>query len=110
MLDIETLEMVRDSARRFTDTKTDHAALRAGRNILPWKDAPLLAEMAELGWFAMLVPAEEGGLGLDLSAAAEIVRELGRGLLGEAIVPLGVLAPLTVLRSDNSLLRRELLE
>ncbi|MFP1645997.1 acyl-CoA dehydrogenase [Pontitalea aquivivens] len=109
MLDVEMLELVRDSARRFVEARINHTRLREGRNQLPWTDAARLPEMAELGWFATLIPTEHGGLGLDLTAASAIAEELGRGLLGEALVPLAVMAPLAVLGGENTKLRAEIL-
>jgi alkylation response protein AidB-like acyl-CoA dehydrogenase len=40
---------------------------------------PLLAKMAELGFFGLIIPEEYGGLGLDFSTFAEIQIELSQG-------------------------------
>ena len=106
MIDGETLQLVRDSARSFVDAQFDHATLRSGRNRLPWWGQAHLAEMASLGWFSVLIPEAQGGLGLDLAAACGVARELGRGLLGEPFVPLAVLAPLVVLGAPESAAQR----
>ena len=105
----DDVALVRDSAVTFANRHRDHAALRAGREHLPWHDERRLAEMASLGWFAALLPEDHGGLGLGLDAMAAIVEELGVALLAEPLVPLAVLAPRLILRSDKGDLRDQLL-
>jgi alkylation response protein AidB-like acyl-CoA dehydrogenase len=63
------------------------------------------ATLTEMGWFAMTVPEEQGGLGLGQSAVAAIHYELGRALVpGPAI---GQMAAIEVLAATG---QNELLE
>ena len=109
MSNLDAIELVRDSAQRFSSAHRDFSALRAARNTLPWAGKEVLAEMAELGWFGTLIPEAYGGIGLDLAPMASIAAELGKSLAGEPLVPLGVLAPLAILHCTNDAMKAELL-
>lgn len=77
----ETLEMVRDQFRRFTEEQ-----------VLPYahewhlKDEliPLdvINQMAELGVFGLTIPEEYGGFGMDKIAMCVVSEELSRGYIG----------------------------
>ena len=55
--------------------------------------SPKLArDMAEMGWFAMLLPEEAGGLGLGTRAAGLVAEETGRNLTPSPFLSSGVLA------------------
>ncbi len=79
-LNDETLEMIQDQFKKFTDEK-----------IIPFahewhlKDALIpdstLKEMAELGVFSIAIPEENGGLGMGKTAMCVVTEELSRGFL-----------------------------
>lgn len=54
-------------------------ALRDGDDPLGYS-AALMADMAEMGWFAMLMPEDAGGLGLGTRQAGLVAEETGRNL------------------------------
>lgn len=72
-------EELRSSAARLLTDKVDRRA--------PWSEEEtnqppdgLYGEMANLGWFMLTVPAENGGLGQKFAALAPIYEEMGRAL------------------------------
>ena len=58
--------MLRESAADFVRGSTDTKKLRERGGTLPGYEPALLRQMAELGWFGILVPRTHGGLGLGL--------------------------------------------
>ena len=50
-------------------------------------DAACWREMADLGWMAIAVPDEFGGVGLSLTETVPIVEQMGRNLLASPFVP-----------------------
>jgi len=70
----------------------------------------LVARMRELGLFGALVPADYGGLGLDVSTYARIVEELCRGFMSLAgVVNSHTMAALIVLQHGTDEQKRRLL-
>jgi alkylation response protein AidB-like acyl-CoA dehydrogenase len=70
----------------------------------------LVARMRELGLFGALVPADYGGLGLDVSTYARIVEELCRGFMSLAgVVNSHTMAALIVLHHGTEEQRQRLL-
>ena len=79
--------MLRESAADFVRGSTDTKRLRERRGTLPGYDAGALRQMAELGWFGILVPEAHGGLGLGFAEMAVVLQELGKGLMADPMVP-----------------------
>ena len=70
----------------------------------------LVARMRDLGLFGALVPAEYGGLGLDVTTYARVVEELCRGFMSLAgVVNSHTMAALIVLHHGTDEQRRRLL-
>ena len=66
----EEQQMLQASARRFF---ADHHPLARARRALPWSDAAqpqLWADMANMGWMALLLPEAHDGLDLGLVEAS----------------------------------------
>lgn len=77
----EEQQMLQESARRFF---ADHHPLARARRALPWSDAAqpaLWADMAAMGWMALLLPEAQGGLDLGLVEASLVAEEAGRQLV-----------------------------
>lgn len=74
----EDLQMMRDQMRRFVDDRiAPHAhEWHLQDALLPM---PVIAEMAELGVFALTIPEAYGGLGLGKTAMCLVSEELSRG-------------------------------
>jgi alkylation response protein AidB-like acyl-CoA dehydrogenase len=73
-------EEIRRSVRDFVEAEVRPIANDLDRNSqeIPEK---ILKHMAELGYFGVIFPAEDGGLGLDYISMAIVTEELSRGWL-----------------------------
>jgi alkylation response protein AidB-like acyl-CoA dehydrogenase len=99
--DLDTIALLRDSAERYT---ADHygflqraAFLDAeGFNPKAWRD------YAELGWLALRLPEEEGGLDADATAIGAVMEVVGARLLLEPILASAVLGTGLVLRQGSA--------
>ena len=84
----EEQEMLKDSARRFMQDKQPLLALREsikgtedpyfGENRTGSYDKAAWNEMVGLGWTALAVPEEAGGVGMNLVTAIAVAEEVGR--------------------------------
>ena len=76
----EEHEEIRRSVRDFVETEVMPIANDLDRQN---KEIPsiILKKMAELGYFGLIFPAEEGGMGLDYISMAIVTEELSRGWL-----------------------------
>ena len=73
-------EFIRRSVREFVEAEIKPIANDLDRQN---KEIPerILKQMAELGYFGVIFPAEEGGMGLDYISMAIVTEELSRGWL-----------------------------
>lgn len=76
----EQLEL-RRSARRFLDQHAPLPRVRAAMQTERGWDPELWLRIGELGWPALIVPEDYGGLGFGAVELAALVEELGRALL-----------------------------
>ena len=90
------LQMFRDSAAGFLGAADQRQRFRRLEASGGGLDRACWEQLAELGWFSLLVPEEDGGLGLGLAEVAAIAQEAGRHLLPEPLVDAGV-QPLALL-------------
>lgn len=100
---------LRDAAQRLVADRTDHHRTRHLRRTLPGHDTVLADTFAELGWFAILVPEADGGIGLGLSEMAALLRELEKGLMAEPLLTQAVLAARVLVQAPAGLTRSALL-
>ncbi|GAB4136436.1 MAG: acyl-CoA dehydrogenase family protein [Sphingomonadales bacterium] len=77
----ETLEMIRDQFRRFTDDKVKPHAHQWHLDDVLIPDA-IIQEMADLGVFGLTIPEQYGGAGLGKMAMCVVSEELSRGYIG----------------------------
>ncbi len=73
-------EALRDQARRFLEAKSSRAAVRAVMNAGSGTDTALWSEIVALGWTALRIPEEHGGLGLSVLELCVLAEEAGRAL------------------------------
>jgi alkylation response protein AidB-like acyl-CoA dehydrogenase len=96
------------AVRRFVDKEVIPAA-----SAFEHADAyphELVARMRELGLFGALVPAEYGGLGLDVQTYARVIEEICRGFMSLAgVINSHTMAALIVLHHGTEEQRRRLL-
>lgn len=103
--------MLRDSARKLLKDTVDASALRAmlaKSHVEAYETSPqpvafdqgLWRRMVDLGWTAVAVPEEAGGMGMKMVAVAALVEEIGKACLPS---PLGsTLAATLVVRECAS--------
>ena len=79
-LEDETLEMIQDQFKKFTDEKITPFAheWHLKDELIP---DDTLKQMAELGVFSIAIPEEYGGLGMGKTAMCVVTEELSRGWL-----------------------------
>ena len=77
----ETLEMIRDQFRRFTEDKVKPHAHQWHLEDVLIPDA-IIEEMAALGVFGLTIPEDYGGAGLGKMAMCVVSEELSRGYIG----------------------------
>jgi len=89
------------AARELLDARASSAAVRAHIGSgAPW-DAELWAAMLDQGWGSVLIPTEQGGLGLGLVEAAVLCEEIGRHVAPAPFAP-HVLASDALMRAGEA--------
>lgn len=73
-------EALRDQARKFLAERADRSKARAVMESGTSHDAALWAEIVALGWPALRIPEEHGGLGLSVLDLCVLAEEVGRAL------------------------------
>ena len=73
-------EALREQARRFLEDKSPKAKARAVMDSGDAYDRALWQEIVDLGWTALRIPEEHGGLGLSALELCVLAEELGRAL------------------------------
>jgi len=104
----EQINMLRESAADFVRRGADMKGLRERRGQLPGYDAAMLRHIVELGWFGILVPEQQGGLGLGFAEMSVVLQELGKGLMAEPVLP-ALFAGRVIQHASNEALKERLL-
>ena len=82
----DTQEMIRDGARRFLADSLDPDAVREVEASADGVNPEIWAQMAELGWTALALPADIGGGGGGLADLCVLAEELGRAAASTPLV------------------------
>ena len=106
----DSIQAFRDSARDFLGRADQLKRLRKLRAASPGFERGVWREIADAGWLSILVPEEQGGLGLGLREVAAIAEEVGRCLMPEPFAGAGVQSVAALCRVPESELRNTLLE
>jgi acyl-CoA dehydrogenase len=72
-----------------TEFARDRSPMAKVRSLMASKtgfDAGVWREMADLGWMAIIVPEEYGGVGLSLAETVPVVEQMGRSMLASPFV------------------------
>ncbi|AWB32436.1 acyl-CoA dehydrogenase [Orrella marina] len=109
MLDTEFQEAFRDSAKDLIGRHDNMARCRQ-KPQNPAVDRKVWAEVAEAGWFSLLVPEEAGGLGRNLADLSVIAQQAGEQLFAEPYLAGSVQIVQALLGAPAGALRDELLE
>src|SRR3712207_2544002 len=95
----ESIQAFRDSARDLLSRRDQIKRRRALAQGVSSFERSIWEEIAAAGWLSILVPEEQGGLGLSLREVAAIAEEIGRSLLPEPFVTAGVQTVAALLRA-----------
>jgi len=106
----DSIQAFRDSARDYLGRTDQLKRLRKLRAASPAFERAVWQEIAAAGWLAILVPEEQGGLGLGLREVAAIAEEVGRCLMPEPFVGAGVQSVAALCKAPESELRNTLVE
>jgi acyl-CoA dehydrogenase len=96
----EAQEDLLDVATGFCRDRSPMAKVRSLMTSDTGFDAACWREMADLGWMAIAVPEEFGGVGLSLAEIVPVVEQMGRNMLASPFVQAALVAQ--VLLSDGS--------
>ncbi len=105
----EDLDAIQASAVSLLRSIGGPARVRALCGAAGELDREAWQRIAEVGWLAMLVPEDAGGLGLSLRHAAVVAEEAGRSLLGEPLIAAGFLPVLALCALPATAASRDLL-
>ena len=97
----EMQRMLLDSAQRFVE---DHYSLhhrRELRDVPDGLDRAAWSNFAELGWLALAIPEDQGGIGGSLEDVAMLMTAFGSKLVTEPFVSTGVLAAHVLAAADG---------
>jgi alkylation response protein AidB-like acyl-CoA dehydrogenase len=94
--------MFRDSVRRWAEKGYGFDIKQAIENSTGGFSTDKWKEMADLGWLLAGIPESAGGLGCSAIESAVIAEELGRALVLEPFVAVGVLAARTLEFADTT--------
>lgn len=100
--------MLRESAADFVRCSFNTKRLREHRQTLPGYENSAWRQMAELGWFGILVPEIYGGLSLGFAEMSVVLEELGKGLMADPMTP-AVFAARVLQHGTNEALQEKLL-
>ncbi|HCU90258.1 MAG TPA: acyl-CoA dehydrogenase [Gammaproteobacteria bacterium] len=101
--------MLRESAIAFCKGDAAISRLKTLKQKDVDFDSTIWDAMVEMGWAAIAVPEDCGGLGLDISAAAIVAEELGRVVAPEPIMEIAGLSATLLSHIPASELRAQLL-
>lgn len=83
----EEQEQLKSQVRRFLDAECPVDKVRTLIEAEQPYDAALWAKVAGLGWTAIVVPEEQGGLGMAWEDVAVVAEEMGRSLFPAPFIP-----------------------
>lgn len=98
-----------ESARQFLQRKAPLARLRRLRGAPPGFEREMWRSIGEMGWTGILVPEEDGGLGLGLGVACAIAEEVGRNPISEPYIAGAVQSMVALQATPASPLKAQLI-
>ncbi|WP_419320635.1 acyl-CoA dehydrogenase family protein [Caulobacter sp. ErkDOM-E] len=98
----EEQQLLKDSAWRYGADHGDFTAWRARADRGEAYDAASWRQIADLGWLALNVPEDDGGLGAGPVETMVVAEAMGRYLMLEPFVSTGVIAPVLLAAATES--------
>ena len=105
----EEQEMLRDTARRFLESKASSEVVRRLMETDEGYDPSLWSEIAAQGWQAMAIPEEYGGAGFSFMEQAILMEEMGRTLFPSPYLSTVVIGADLILNAGTEKQKQELL-
>jgi len=103
-------KMLVDTARRYVREKCGLEARRGASQGPDGFSREHWANFTDMGWLALTVPEDVGGLGGSSMDVALLMEQLGESLVAEPLVDTAILGVALIARSDNAALRTALLQ
>ncbi len=105
----EEQTLLAETVRRFIDEHSPLERFRKQRDAgnAEGYSPELWAKMAEMGWQALVLPEEHGGLDLGMAELAIVMDALGRNLAAEPFLPTVLLAGGMLQAADNASLAKQ---
>lgn len=103
-------KMLADSAQRYVREECTLEARRAAGATPDGFSRAHWRQFAAMGWLALSIPEDAGGLGGSEIDLAVLMQQLGEGLVVEPLVDSAILCGSVIARSDNAARRASLLE
>ena len=88
----QELELLRESALSFCTREAPAERIKTLREDPLGYSKELFKAFGELGWLAILLDEEAGGLGLDITAFAAVAEQAGKQAMPEPLIETGVLS------------------
>jgi len=98
---------LRDSARKFLDNELSSGRVRSLLDDADGLDRTAWAAVADLGWAAILVPEEHGGMGASWAEMSIILHEVGRRVAPLPLLSSAVLGVEALVGGTSDALRAE---
>src|SRR6185312_6729112 len=105
----EEQTMLAQGAKRYVSEQLGISARRAAGASVDGFSRKHWADFADMGWLALAIPEDDGGLGSGDVEIALLLEELGRGLAVEPYADTAVLGTTLIAAADDAVLRGQLL-
>ena len=105
----DTQQMLIDSASRLMNDHSGVEVWRERRHLVDGCDPAVWSQFADMGWLALAVPEDAGGLGGAMEDVALLMVELGRGIATDPVVSTAVLATHVIDRLAQGEMREKML-
>ncbi len=105
----EEQQELRSTTARFLEEKSSSAKVRELMETAEGFDEGTWKQMADLGWFAMAIPEEYGGIGFGFVEVTVLMEEMGKRLLPSPYFSSVVLAANAILNAGTEDQKKELL-
>jgi len=88
----ENQALLKDGVERFMADRYAFESRQKRLAAMGGSDRGMWAEFAAMGWSALLVPEEQGGLGWGIEDVAIVLQEFGKGMVAEPYVDIAIVA------------------
>lgn len=107
----EELQLLQDSARRFIQNESPVSSLRSLRDERSEEgfSKAVWSGMVDLGWVALTIPEEYGGMGYDHAGWGPILEEMGRALVSSPFLSTAVFGSTMVKLAGSATQKDEIL-